>query len=65
MLSAFDEDAQVLLSTIYVDLCASLLGPLDEQTELRNKIANELVRHAFLGERDCDILKREALAALA
>ena len=65
LLSAFDGDTQVLLSSVYVELCASLLGHLDEQNEVRQRIADELVRQAFLGERDPGILKRKALAASA
>lgn len=65
VLSSFDEDTQVLLSAVYVDLCATLPENLDDQTEVREKIANVLIRQALLGERDRDVLKREAIAASA
>lgn len=63
-LSAFDLDTQILLSTVYVELCAKLTGPLNEQDEVRGRIADEIFRLAFQDERNPSVLKSKTVAAL-
>jgi hypothetical protein len=64
MLSALDADTQTLLSAIYVELSARASARLDGHADdARNKVADELLRLAYLGERDSQILKAKAIKA--
>lgn len=61
-IASFDVDTQAMLSTIYLDFCAT--HPVKDMDAFREKVADELLRLAASGERDPKILRFQLEEAL-
>ena len=63
--SGLDDATQVMLATVYLEVCRQIDTPSTtprKLEQLRAEITERLLRLAAAGERDPVILKREALA---